>query len=367
MRKKSELIDSLNAFLALLRAGLWEKEARLINYGLSDLSEVYRLSSKQAVTGLVTAGLEHVSDVTVPEDVVLKFVGPVLRMEQRNHRMNVFASWLTSRLRQDGIAALLVKGQGIAQCYERPLWRAAGDIDLVLGQKDYQKAKSILAPLGKSLAPEEIRNMHYAVSINGFDVELHGKMRFELSKRVDRCVDSVLKLSFNGEVRVWRYCDEDLLLPAVNNDIIIIFTHFLHHFFIEGVGLRQICDWCRLLWTYKDIIDRQLLEDRLREMGLMSEWRVFAALAVEWLDMPEEAMPFYKRSYGRKAYIVLKRILKSGNFGHNNDVGYRSKKSRVLVNTITLFRRIWDFTLLFPVFPLDSPKFFVAYLVGKMR
>ena len=60
----------------------------------------------------------------------------------------------------------------------------------------------------------------------------------------------------------------------------------LQHFFVGGVGLRQICDWCRLLWTYRERIDRDLLLRRLQEMWIVSEWKAFGAFAVEYLGLP---------------------------------------------------------------------------------
>lgn len=89
----------------------------------------------------------------------------------------------------------------------------------------------------------------------------------------------------NGKTQVF--------LPYVDEDVIIVFSHILQHFYQEGIGLRQICDWCRLLWTYQDKIDRSLLKNRLKKMGCMSEWSAFAALAVEYLGMSVKAMPFY--------------------------------------------------------------------------
>ena len=38
-------------------------------------------------------------------------------------------------------------------------------------------------------------------------------------------------------------------------------------------------------------------------MGLMSEWKAFAAVAVDWLGMPVEAIPLY--SSNRKWYISV--------------------------------------------------------------
>ena len=53
--------NTQQAFFALVRAGLWEKEVRLLPYGEVDYSEVMRLAQEQAVVGLVAAGLGHVT------------------------------------------------------------------------------------------------------------------------------------------------------------------------------------------------------------------------------------------------------------------------------------------------------------------
>ena len=58
--------NNIKAFLELVRAGLWEKEARLSQFGEVDYEEIMGLAEEQSVDGLVTAGLEHVTDVKVP-------------------------------------------------------------------------------------------------------------------------------------------------------------------------------------------------------------------------------------------------------------------------------------------------------------
>ena len=72
------------------------------------------------------------------------------------------------------------------------------------------------------------------------------------------------------------------------------------------------------LWTYRDELDLPLLEYRLRRMGVMTEWKAFGALAVEWLGMPVEAMPFYSSSAHNRWKLrrILAFVLETGNFGH---------------------------------------------------
>lgn len=361
------LSSNQQAFLALVSAGLWEKDVLLSPYLDIKWQEVYRLATEQSVLGLVLAGLEH-SDAKPPKELLLQWIGEIQQLEQRNKAMNLFVVELISRLRKETVHCLLVKGQGVAQCYERPLWRCAGDIDLLLSGENYLKAKNILIPVASEVVKEDETAKHQALVINGFDVELHGRMPFLISKRVDDGIDKVLNDIFcRGNVRSWNCYGTQVFLPSPDNDVILVFTHFLHHFFIEGVGLRQICDWCRLLYTYRDSLNYKLLEFRILRMGLMTEWKAFASLAVDTLGMPAEAMLFYDARFKDKAGRVLRRVLKSGNFGHNNDLSYRIRYKGISYKIVATWRRFFGFASLAHVFPIDAPKFFLTYLFSKAK
>ena len=364
------LDNNTSAFLALVRAGLWEQEVQLSAFGNISIKEIYRLAQEQSVVGLVAAGLEQAKDIQFPKEDVLTIVGEALQLEQRNIAMNYFIGVIVEKMRKVGIYTLLVKGQGVAQCYAKPQWRASGDVDFLLSPDNYDKAKEYLTPLASIIDNEDLRRKHLGLTIAPWVVELHGALPFDLSSRVDKLINEAQNdVLYFGSVRTWIDGDTQVFLPSPDNDVIFVFTHFLHHFFIEGVGLRQICDWCRLLWTYKDSIDVELLEKRVCEARLMSEWRAFAALAVKKLGMPIEAMPFYDscRCYERKANRLLRHILKSGNMGHNNDVSYRAKQKPIVSNVITFKRRFADFLKLSFIFPIDAPLFFLNYIAGKIR
>ena len=286
--------NTIDAFLALVRAGLWEKEVRLSAFDRIDYDEIMRLAEEQNVIGLVTAGLEHVNDVKVPQEVLLQFIGQTLQLEQQNKAMNGFIAKLIEWMRGADIYTLLVKGQGIAQCYEKPLWRASGDVDLLLSDSNYQKAKEFLLPLSSGNKPDERYSKHLGMNIDQWYVEIHGTLRTGLSARIDKEVDAVQRdVFYGGNVRSWNNHGVQVFMPAPNEDVFFVFTHFIKHFYKEGMNIRQTCDWCRLLFCYREKLDLQVLESRIRRAGLMSEWKAFAALAVEYLDMPVEAMPFY--------------------------------------------------------------------------
>lgn len=360
-------INTTRVFFTLLRSGLWEEGASLSQYMPLDIDALYALAEEQSVTGLVAAGLEHVEDMKVSKPMAIPFLKKVYSLELRNESMNAFIRGLVTKMDAAGIRTVLVKGQGVAQCYSRPSWRAAGDVDLFFDETNYQKAKELLLPLANSSDPEEKRKKHQAMNFDSWVVELHGLMPTEVSARINRGVEAVQQDIFEKSgVREWNNDGVKVLLPDPDNDAIIIFTHFLQHFFVGGVGLRQISDWCRLLWTYRDVIDRTLLEGRLIGMGIMSEWKAFAYFAVAWLGMPSEAMPFYESSSSleRKARQICHIILKAGNFGFNKDQSYRYRYPKLIEKSITFWYRIGEFFRLSLVFPVDGPRFFLTY-VGR--
>ena len=209
-------------------------------------------------------------------------------------------------------------------------------------------------------------------------------MPFGISCRADDVVDEMLEDSLlKGRVSKWSVDETDVLLLNPDNHIVIVFTHFLRHFFIEGVGLRQICDWCRLLYSYRDSLNYELLESRIKAMGLMSEWKAFGALAIEYLGFPKDSMPLLNvnvdlnarsamplglsKNLKKKADRILELVLESGNFGHNKDLSYRTRYSGITYKIVAAWRRLKDFASLIPVFPLDAPRFYLTYILGKVK
>jgi len=397
--------NSKRAFFELVKAGLWDGINDDFNLDLNekvDWEKVYQLAQEQTVQGLVLAGIERFNKynhnvnandgstyspqvkLNILQVLLLQWIGEVQMIEQRNKEMNVFISELIEKLRKEDIYTILVKGQGVAQCYEKPLWRSCGDVDLFLSYDNYQKAKSFLMPLASSVEEEYVREKHLGMTIDGCVVELHGHLFSGLSSRVDGELDSLRKDTFyKGEVRSWMNGQTTIFLLKAENDAFYVFTHILQHFYKEGVGLRQICDWCRLLWTYKDSLNYELLEQRIKRAGLMSEWKAFYNLASRYLGMPvldsqdsQTRMSDHRSSasfmvhdsrFDKKADRIMEFVLKSGNMGHNRDMSHFYKKPYLVRKCISTGRRVSDLINHARTFPLDSLRFFPRIIFNGLK
>ena len=366
--------SSINAFFVLVRAGLWANfESRDIrNHGFTeyvDWEMVYQLAEEQSVIGVVLAGMEH-SNIKPPQELLLQWIGDVQMLEQQNKAMNRFVADLIEKLRAADIYTLLVKGQGIAQCYERPLWRCCGDVDLFLSDDNYKRAKELLVPIASEVEKEYHREKHLGMTIDGFAVELHGTLHSGLSLKIEEGLDEIKKAAFNeGKVRTWMNGSTPVFLLNADEDVVYVFTHMLQHFFKEGLGLRQVCDWCKLLWSYRSDLDLQILESRIRKMGLLSEWRAFGAFAVEYLGMANDAMPMYSADakWKKKAEKICAFILEVGNMGHIRDMSYFNKYPYLVRKVISLGRRCSDLWRDARIFPMDSLRFFPRIIINGLQ
>lgn len=384
--------NTIETFFALVRAGLFpvHGEGFRVNESLFqnvEWEKIYKLAQEQSVLGLVLAGLEQYKNLNVletsgtseraradldlnlniPKVLLLQWIGEVQLIELRNKEMNAFINQLIGDLRKANIYTLIVKGQGVAQCYKRPLWRASGDIDFYMNEDNFQKAKMFFRPLVDKFDPDDVYTRHINMHYGEWVVEIHANQNCSLSPRINRVMNEVHNdIFYNGKVRSWMNDGTQIFMPSADNDALIIFTHFFNHFYKGGVGLRQICDWCRLLYTYRDSLNYGLLEQRIKRAGLVSEWRAFGTLAIEYLGFPKDSMPLLNVDLNdnliKKADKICEFILEVGNFGHNRDNSYFQKHSYFVQKCISAWRRVKDLCRHATIFPVNSVRFFFGIM-----
>ena len=379
--------NNKRAFFELVKAGLWGEADANLSLNANDnhfegveWDKIYKLAQEQSVQGLVLQGIEWFKnhnlnpdlDLNIPKVLLLQWIGEVQVIEQRNKDMNIFIADLIEKLRKNDIYALLVKGQGIAQCTEKPLWRCSGDVDLFLSDDDYQKAKTLLIPLASEVETEYEGISHLGMTIDEWVVELHGSLRVGFPQRINCKLDDIYADTFNnGSVRSWNNNGTQIFTLSKENDIVYVFVHFFNHFYKEGVGLRQICDWCRLMWTYRNEIDVKKIEERIKRLGLVSEWKAFYALASKYLGMPDlvqgSGLMVHDSRFDKKADKIMEFVLKAGNMGHNRDMSHFSKKPYLVRKCVSMGRRVSDLINHARIFPMDSLRFFPRIMWNGIR
>jgi len=378
--------NTVNFFFRLLRAGLWGSVEEIDwtgtdaggnrpDAGNIDWRCLYRLAMEQTVAGYTAVGLERFASAkgatagdtaaitAVPEKVMLAFNKVKISTGLRNFRMNDFIVKLFHMLNDAGIEPLLLKGQGVARNYLHPELRQPGDIDLLLHGEDYEKAKMLLVPKADKLEEEGQENLHLGIHFGDIEVELHGTINAGFGKKNNVFLSGMQSEMFGQkDFSSWVYEGTDIKLPSANFDAVFIFTHFLHHFYYGGLGLRQICDWTMHLHKNSRLIDVERLEPDIKALGLLREWQTFGCFAVKYLGLTASDMPMYSGRYYESCDKIMDFLFAAGNFGHHRGRADYSNKPYLVRKAKSLFLKGGDMLELFSLFPGNTIKFFFVFL-----
>ncbi len=349
-------------FFELVRSGLWGTVPAVADTAASDWKKVYRTASEQKVTGLICSALERCGESPVPQEVRFRVLRDVLSIESACKKLLYALNEIARLFNENSVEYCVVKGPGVAACYENPMWRTPGDIDFFLPKDSYEKAKSVLIAVSEKMSREDTGMLHVEFLFKGVEVELHGCLSTTLSRNIDTHLGLIQNRLFTERrYRTWDNMGVEIKSPDIDDDLIYLFTHFLKHFYRGGLGIRQICDWARFLHRYSASIDTPCLQKRLEAMGLVEEWRVFGCFAVSYLGLPEEEMPLYDGKDAKKADLLWRFFKKVGNFGQN--------RTPVNHNYPYLVRKVMAFMVKsgyfiehMRLFPSNSVRFFASFM-----
>lgn len=322
-------------FLALLRAGLWDIPVGATLFSeTTDWKGVFALAAHHTVKGIVADAVNKLPFPYQPPLPLLRELAFYLSRNRMYHaRHNAVLAEINCKLMHDGVDSVLLKGQGVAINYPDSTLRHCGDIDLYIGQENFERSISRVLLWEDSGCEDMLVAKHYGFSYKGISVELHCMAEFLYLPWRNRYLQRWTKKYLQREELRQVAIDErtTVFLPPYQFDALYILGHAWHHFvFLNGIGLRQICDWVMYLHRYHREINNTLLEQDLKKLGLWQGWCLLGYIAVNYLGLPPAELPFYDESVKEEADKVMRRILTESCGQEAGLSGYIGRKKEAL-------------------------------------
>ena len=321
-------------FFSLLRNALWGTPVE-IPQGFADWAKVARTAKIQSALGL--AGDVMLSDSGIASamssDLKTKIKTFMMANIMTHGKLNNVLVKVVSELDAAGIPSVLLKGQGLAQYYPKPELRQCGDIDLYVGLQRYADSYDILRPLATEIEDRKALEVgkHYDFFVGKVAVEIHRYSDRYPTSKLDRIYQEVSLEGLGKNLVPIQFGGVEVMTPSDEYNAFYIFSHLFHHFLINGLGTRQLCDWMLFLRSRSSHIDMQSLNTTLQRLDMLKPWQAFGCVLVKYFGMPAEAFPFYDPSQESKADKIVKRLLDEGNFGKERDV-YKKRGKIYLIN-----------------------------------
>lgn len=314
-----------------------------------------RLANSQALMGLV-------GDVLLTRPEIREMLSPkfVERLQDiplnsmgMHTQMNNTLQFLVLTLREHGIEPVLLKGQGLSRYYPTPKLRQCGDIDIYVGEENYEKAYDAILPIVSEIDDKsKIWNwMHFDANVGSVMIEVHQKADYMHSRKNETIYRKYMLNGLNRDLCPVPFGDIEVMTPNDTFNAFYVFYHLWRHFSGSGVGLRQFCDWACFLHTHVGKLDLPYLKKMLDDLGFIKPWQVFGCFLVKDLGLPEEEFPFYEKKYLGKVDRVREYVMTDGNFGVNVAAGRERSKGYLHGKWVSFKYHILRIFRMFAIFP----------------
>ena len=244
-------MNDITAFFAFLKYCLGYKENMSRVIAGMNWHELYSFASKQALLGLCFEGIERLGEEYPEElkrnpigrELLMTWMGKAQQIRRQNMKVNAVAGKLFAMLRVDGMRCCVLKGQGNALMYPNPYSRTPGDIDVWI---DASRERIMEYAQKKFELEDDIRLQHLETSLDGVPVELHffpcsmnnpiyhARLQKWFRRNADLQCSHIVGLPDGAG---------DIAIPTTAFNVVYQLCHLYHHFFDEGIGMRQIIDY----------------------------------------------------------------------------------------------------------------------------
>ena len=341
-------------FFSLLRAALWGTDVQ-VPEGFAQWGRIMHIARTQALSGLI--GDVLLSREEIREKLPAKFMDMLQDIPKVNMgmhiQMNRVLQLLVMTLKQNGIEPVLLKGQGLAKYYPTPELRQCGDIDIYVGEDNYEKAYDSLLPIVTEIDDRAKiwKFMHFHAKVGAVIIEVHHKADVMYSRRKEKIYREFMLNGLTKDLCPINFGTVEVMTPNDTYNAFYVFYHLWRHFTTSGVGLRQFCDWTCFLHTHVGKLDLPYLKTMLEKLGFMRPWQVFGCFLVKDMGLPKEEFPFYDERYASKVARVREYVMTDGNFGINVIAGREKKRSYLHGKWVSLKFHIMRFFRMFSIFP----------------
>ena len=303
-----------------------------------DWQRFYDFAKKQTLAGIIIEGIARLPKAVAPKQgLLMNWFMMSQNIRRQNMMLNAATAEIYNKVKAAGYDCCILKGQANAAMYANPAARTPGDVDMWVNasrEEIRQLAQTLAKENGR--IDEESYN-HIALTTNGISVELHYTPGFMANFTYNRRLQQWFRESIDTQCRnMIALPDEasEVAAPTADFNAVYQLYHLYHHYFYEGVGLRQVVDYYYVILNFeletqnsklnnsksaKPTIQNSKLKTQhsLKRLGL---WHFAGAMMYvlhEVLGLPEEKMiaPMDKN----RGEMLLNDILCGGNFGHHDE------------------------------------------------
>lgn len=304
--------SEISAFLRAFFAGMKETKIELSD---EDIATATSIAISNSVIPIVYAGIKKPEKKS---DAFARLRKEMLTACSRQAVMNEILVRFIRKLEGRCIAYCIVKGPAVAKYYPSPDMRTSSDFDILIRADQVDAVKIAIAEFGGSINEQlSDNNCIHAVFEKVLHLEIHLTL-FEDENMLyasDFSADKVFK-----EENFERIDTDGVKFVSLKPQLQLLYLicHSALHFVNAGCGIRQLADcWVYACANY-DVIDFELLFEKLKEYSLLTFAETVFSIGINYCGADERILPDFAKKLDDLAEILLEDAVDGGSFGHSN-------------------------------------------------
>ena len=347
-------------FFEQIEVALGNRECLSENPSEKEWQEMLAIAKSQAVVGITFDTLKKLNQYgqKPPIPLLYEWIGLSEQIKFQNILINKRCVEITNILSESGFETCILKGQGNAMMYPKPLTRQPGDIDIwINADRD-----RIISFVKRKYPHEKVTALHIDYPIfNDVSIELHFIPTCSITIRHQKALSQYLKeqrkIQFNNTISL-SGIDSKITIPTNEFNVVYQLQHMQRHFFKGGIGLKQLIDFYYLLLfinSCKQSFNTDKVKKTISEQGLKRFASGIMWVLKDFLKISDDLL-FMEPDY-RRGRIIIDEMLKTGSFGQYDHRRYKkyirySATLSMIIRNINLIRSVPEESISAPIYGL---------------
>lgn len=347
-------------FYQLIRVALGTQFALNRLPSEAEWDELFAMSQKQSLVGITFIALQKMgadadegfARIGISEDTYFTWLEVAAQINMKNELVNRQCAIAQQKLMADGFRSFIMKGQANAALYgDLQPFRQSGDIDIYV-EGGFHKVNAYV----QRISPTKKVN-RLEIQLNAFEetsVEIHYKPFYMPSPIDDRNLQQFfskeLESCFTNQITLSNSNNTQVSAPTPAFNMVHQLVHIWHHFFTEGVGMRQLMDYYFVLQTSSkvqgskgaysaaELAEVQEVTNLIHSLGLTHFTQGLMHIMQSVFGLPQEYLLCEPDALWGEC--ILKEVMHKGNFGKisEDNLLALSKRDRFLEKARFAFR-----------------------------
>lgn len=319
-------------FFELLQVAIGNRDSISSVLSAEEWEEIYQTAKKQTLVGIAFKGVERLPEEQLPpRPRIRQWYIKADKIRKKNEKINLECAQTCYVLAKKGFRSCIIKGQANLRNYicSKPIddekygidwYRTPGDIDVWT----WSKSGKVSDVISHFVAQKKNADPHYhhmdCTVIGDTETEIHYRPSWMCAPWRNKVLQEFCNHQKSNIDRYPIVLPDGrktfFFVPSIAFDAVYQLVHIYRHLFAEGIGLRQMLDYCMVLQQLS-AVQRVSSYNMLCKLGMKTFVAATMYVMQKVFGMKDEYLLCAPNE--KRGNFLLKEIMLAGNFGHEDD------------------------------------------------